>query len=85
MVHDASTLHHSLTAAAEVSPDHPAVITKFIEGAQEIDIDAAAYQGNLLVHAVSEHVEQAGKLQSLFDVAICNAVPVQVSIPAMQP
>jgi carbamoyl-phosphate synthase large subunit len=60
VVWDASTLHHSLTAAAEVSPDHPAVITKFIEGAQEIDIDAAAHNGKLLVHAVSEHVEQAG-------------------------
>ena len=60
VVWDASTLHHSLTAAAEVSPDHPAVITKFMEGSQEIDIDAAAYQGKLLVHAVSEHVENAG-------------------------
>lgn len=60
VIWDESTLHHSLTAAAAVSPDHPAVITKFMEGSQEIDIDAAAYQGELLVHAVSEHVEQAG-------------------------
>lgn len=60
VVWDASTLNHSLTAAAEVSPDHPAVITKFLENAQEIDIDAAAHNGKLLIHAVSEHVEKAG-------------------------
>lgn len=60
VVWDASTLNHSLTAAAEVSPDHPAVITKFMENAQEIDVDAAAHNGKLLIHAVSEHVEKAG-------------------------
>lgn len=60
VIWDPSTLHHSLTAAAAVSPDHPAVITKFMEGSQEIDVDAAAHKGQLLVHAVSEHVEQAG-------------------------
>ncbi|TQS32099.1 hypothetical protein Golomagni_07595, partial [Golovinomyces magnicellulatus] len=42
------------------SPDHPVVISKFIEGAQEIDVDGVASNGELIVHAVSEHVEQAG-------------------------
>jgi carbamoyl-phosphate synthase large subunit len=60
VVWDESTLEHSLTAAAEVSSEYPTVLTKFIDGAQEIDIDAVAYKGELLVHAVSEHVEQAG-------------------------
>lgn len=60
VVWDESTLQHSLTAAAEVSKEHPTVITKFIDSAQEIDIDAVAYKGKLLVHAVSEHVENAG-------------------------
>ena len=60
VVWDESTLEHSLTAAAEVSSDYPTVITKFIDNAQEIDIDAVAHQGKLLVHAVSEHVENAG-------------------------
>lgn len=36
------------------------VITKFIEGAAELDVDAVASKGKLLVHAVSEHVENAG-------------------------
>lgn len=53
-------LEEKLVAASNVSPDHPVVITKFIEGAQEIDVDAVAHHGKLLVHAVSEHVENAG-------------------------
>lgn len=53
-------LKDKLEAAANVSPDHPVVISKFIEGAQEIDVDGVASNGNLIIHAVSEHVEQAG-------------------------
>ena len=53
-------LEEKLLAASNVSPDHPVVITKFIEGAQEIDVDAVASKGKLLVHAVSEHIENAG-------------------------
>lgn len=53
-------LKDKLEAASNVSPDHPVVISKFIEGAQEIDVDGVASQGKLIVHAVSEHVEQAG-------------------------
>lgn len=53
-------LKDKLEAASNVSPDHPVVITKFIEGAQEIDVDAVASNGQLIIHAVSEHVEQAG-------------------------
>ena len=53
-------LEEKLVAASSVSPDHPVVITKFIKGAQEIDVDAVASNGKLLVHAVSEHVENAG-------------------------
>ncbi|CAD6946434.1 unnamed protein product [Tilletia caries] len=43
-----------------VNTDYPVVITKFIDGAQEIDVDAVAHKGKLIVHAVSEHVENAG-------------------------
>lgn len=53
-------LKHNLTDATNVSPLHPVVITKFIENAQEIDVDSVASKGKLLVHAVSEHVENAG-------------------------
>jgi carbamoyl-phosphate synthase large subunit len=53
-------LEEKLTAASSVSPDHPVVISQYIEGAMEIDVDAVASSGNLLIHAVSEHVEDAG-------------------------
>lgn len=60
VVYEESALEHNLSAAASVSPLHPVVVTKFIDNAQEIDVDAVAYQGKLIVHAVSEHVENAG-------------------------
>ncbi|KAK3693829.1 hypothetical protein B0T22DRAFT_436978 [Podospora appendiculata] len=60
VIHSKPDLKHKLEAASDVSPDHPVVITKFIEGAEEIDCDGVASDGKLLLHAVSEHIEQAG-------------------------
>lgn len=60
VVWDERQLEDKLTAAADVSPLHPVVVSQFIDNAQEIDIDAVAHEGKLLVHAVSEHVENAG-------------------------
>ncbi|KAH8432154.1 carbamoyl-phosphate synthase (glutamine-hydrolyzing) CPA2 [Aspergillus melleus] len=60
VIYSHDELKEKLLNAAAVSPDHPVVITKFIEGAQEIDVDAVASNGQLLLHAVSEHVEPAG-------------------------
>ena len=60
VVYEESALDHNLSAAASVSPLHPVVVTKFIENAQEIDVDAVAHEGKLLIHAISEHVENAG-------------------------
>jgi len=53
-------LKEKLLNASAVSGDHPVVITKFIEGAQEIDVDAVGSGGKLLIHSVAEHIEQAG-------------------------
>ncbi|KAK3078871.1 argininosuccinate lyase, partial [Coniosporium uncinatum] len=60
VIHSEQDLEEKLTAASDVSPDHPVVITKFIESAQEIDVDAVAHNGKVLVHAVSGHIEAAG-------------------------
>ena len=60
IIHNHDELKEKLINATAISPDHPVVISKFIEGAQEIDVDAVAFDGKLLVHAVSEHVEPAG-------------------------
>uniref|UniRef100_A0A672MR03 Carbamoyl-phosphate synthase 1 n=1 Tax=Sinocyclocheilus grahami TaxID=75366 RepID=A0A672MR03_SINGR len=40
--------------------DHPVVITKFVRGAREVEVDAVAKMGKVLVHAITEHVEDAG-------------------------
>ncbi|OMH82775.1 Carbamoyl-phosphate synthase arginine-specific large chain [Zancudomyces culisetae] len=60
VAHDAKALHRFLALAASVSPLHPVVMTKFISNARELDIDAVAHKGKVLVHAISEHVEDAG-------------------------
>ncbi|KAI8816959.1 uncharacterized protein EV422DRAFT_543714 [Fimicolochytrium jonesii] len=60
VAHTKSDLRRFLALAADVSPLHPIVVTKFIEGAQEIDVDGVASEGNLQVYAVSQHIENAG-------------------------
>ncbi|KAI9271295.1 hypothetical protein BY458DRAFT_586549 [Sporodiniella umbellata] len=49
-----------LKEAAAVSRDHPVVISKYIEDAKEIEMDAVALDGKMIMHVVSEHVENAG-------------------------
>ena len=49
-----------LEQAAEVSKEHPVVITKYIENAKEIEMDAVARDGCMVGHFISEHVENAG-------------------------
>jgi carbamoyl-phosphate synthase large subunit len=49
-----------LSRATEVSPLHPVVISKFMENARELEMDAVACRGELVVSAVCEHVENAG-------------------------
>ena len=46
--------------AADVSPQHPVVVSKFFEDAKEIEVDAVASKGQILAMAVVEHVENAG-------------------------
>ncbi|KIY44719.1 carbamoyl-phosphate synth [Fistulina hepatica ATCC 64428] len=53
-------LQNYLTQAAAVSRDHPVVITKYIEQAKEIEMDAVAKDGKMIMHYISEHVENAG-------------------------
>jgi carbamoyl-phosphate synthase large subunit len=49
-----------LSKATLVSPRHPVVISKFLENARELEMDAVARDGVLVASAVSEHVENAG-------------------------
>lgn len=53
-------LKRFLRLAANVSEDHPVVVSKFIEHAKEIEMDAVAKNGEILAYAISEHIEFAG-------------------------
>ncbi len=55
-----SELRIKLEKAAVVSGDHPVVVSQYVTGAKEIEIDAVAAGGELVAHALSEHVENAG-------------------------
>lgn len=58
--HDVSQLENFLKLATEVSKQHPVVISEFIERCKEIELDAVAKEGEILLYAISEHVEFAG-------------------------
>ncbi|OMJ25879.1 Protein pyrABCN [Smittium culicis] len=60
VVFSADDLNAYLEQAACVSREYPVVISKFIEDAKEIDVDAVAVGGKMIVHFISEHVENAG-------------------------
>jgi carbamoyl-phosphate synthase large subunit len=53
-------LKQYLKKASDISKDHPVVISRFITGAKEIELDGVASRGNLFCYAISEHVENAG-------------------------
>jgi len=53
-------LKRYLEKATELGKEHPVVISKFITNAKEIEIDAVALNGKILINAISEHVENAG-------------------------
>ena len=53
-------LERFLQLAANVSEDHPVVVSKFVEHAKEIEMDAVAKDGEIFAYAISEHIEFAG-------------------------
>ncbi|MDE7355965.1 MAG: carbamoyl-phosphate synthase (glutamine-hydrolyzing) large subunit, partial [Rikenellaceae bacterium] len=60
VVSNKEELKHFLEMATEVSKQYPVVVTEFIENAKEIEIDAVAKDGEVMLYAISEHVEFAG-------------------------
>ena len=54
------SLQSCLAMAEDISPDHPVVISEFVEGAREIELDGIAQHGEIITAIVSEHVENAG-------------------------
>ncbi len=53
-------LDHYLRLATEVSKQYPVVVSRFIEEAKEIEMDAVAREGDIICYAITEHVEFAG-------------------------
>src|SRR5439155_9305631 len=60
VAHEPNALRRILERARDVSPQHPVVVTKFETHAREIEIDAVAHNGEMLLWAISEHIEDAG-------------------------
>lgn len=53
-------LYEFLQLAAEVSPNHPVVISQFMTNTKEVEMDAVARDGEIIAYAISEHIEFAG-------------------------
>ncbi|MBI2631305.1 ATP-grasp domain-containing protein [Candidatus Nomurabacteria bacterium] len=53
-------LHNFIGKAAVLTPSHPVTISKYIENAKELEFDAVAQKGEIMVYGISEHVENAG-------------------------
>ncbi|HEV2165945.1 MAG TPA: carbamoyl-phosphate synthase (glutamine-hydrolyzing) large subunit [Thermoplasmata archaeon] len=60
VIYGRTDLARFLSEAARLSPEHPVVITKFIEGADEVELDAISDGERVLVAGILEHVERAG-------------------------
>jgi len=60
VVWDDESLERSLKEASQVDAKYPVVITKFIENSKEVEVDAVAKDGKILIYAITEHVENAG-------------------------
>ncbi|MDD5026277.1 MAG: carbamoyl-phosphate synthase (glutamine-hydrolyzing) large subunit [Candidatus Peribacteraceae bacterium] len=60
VVHSDGDLESYVNQAAFINKEAPVVVSKFEQGAKEIDFDGVAQDGKLLIYAISEHVENAG-------------------------
>jgi len=58
--HDDKSLDDYIKQNAHISKEFPVVISKFEEGAKEIEIDGVGQDGELIIYAISEHIENAG-------------------------
>jgi carbamoyl-phosphate synthase large subunit len=60
VAHEPRELNRILSRASAINPDYPVVVSKFETHAREIEIDAVADDGEIVLWAVSEHIEDAG-------------------------
>ncbi len=60
VAYDMDALENFLGKAVKISKEAPVVISKFETGAKEIEIDAVAHKGKVVIYAIAEHIENAG-------------------------
>jgi len=60
IAHNRRELVEYVEMATKVSKEHPVVVSKFIEGAKEVEVDAVSDEKDVLIGAIIEHVELAG-------------------------
>ena len=60
VIYNPASLSTYLESASQISPEHPVVVSKFIKNAKEIEVDAVAQNGKVVLLAIAEHVENAG-------------------------
>lgn len=60
VVHNGAELHRYLLQAGIISKEHPVVLSKFITDAKELEVDGVAKDGEVIIEAIAEHIENAG-------------------------
>jgi len=60
VVHSKDDLERYLNTATLVTPEHPVVLSQFIQNAKELEVDGVAEKGAIVIEAISEHIENAG-------------------------
>lgn len=80
IVYDEAGLRRYMREAVAVSPEHPVLIDKFLDGAVEVDVDAVSDGEDVVIGGIMEHIEQAGVHSG--DSA-CS-LPPRTLTPAMQ-
>ncbi|MEW6608144.1 MAG: carbamoyl-phosphate synthase large subunit [bacterium] len=60
IVYDEAELKKYIQSAAEISPEHPILVDKFLEDAIEVDVDAIADGETVVIAGIMEHIEHAG-------------------------
>jgi len=60
IVYESDSLRGYIAEAVQASPDHPILIDKFLESAQEVDVDALCDGENVIIGGILQHIEEAG-------------------------
>jgi len=60
IIYDEGSLSDYMNRAVRVSPEHPVLVDKYLEGATEVDVDAVGDGTDVMIGGVMEHIEEAG-------------------------